>query len=200
MLETRSIGACAKLKPVEQVKSEISPVELVTGHIEEELQKVSPDVMVRVKDAPLCTAYGYVYPRKHFAGRRLVLHPVCLMPSDSFVRSECRMGLHGIRGGTGSYGILYPVFLRSFLQVRYGLHPDMTGPFPGAVLPCRCISGDGTLCHQKHCHGPAGNRQVTALYHCTVSERRVISWPQSMHVRDLRLGFQLRRRPPHSRQ
>ena len=40
MLETRPIGACAELKPVEQVKSEISPVELVAKLIKEELQSL----------------------------------------------------------------------------------------------------------------------------------------------------------------
>ena len=40
MLETRSIGACAELKPVEQVKSEISSVELIAELVEVELQKV----------------------------------------------------------------------------------------------------------------------------------------------------------------
>ncbi len=58
-LETRPIGACAKFKPVEQVKSEISSVELIAELIEVELQKVSLNVMVRVKNTPLCIADGY---------------------------------------------------------------------------------------------------------------------------------------------
>ena len=47
MLETRPISACAKLKPVEQMKSEISSVELIAELVEVELQKVPLDVMVR---------------------------------------------------------------------------------------------------------------------------------------------------------
>ena len=57
MLETRPISACAKLKPVEQMKSEISSVELIAELVEVELQKVPLDVMVRVKNTPLCIAY-----------------------------------------------------------------------------------------------------------------------------------------------
>ena len=50
MLETRSIGACTKFKPVEQVKSEISSVKLIAELVEVKLQKVSLDVMIRVKN------------------------------------------------------------------------------------------------------------------------------------------------------
>ena len=56
MLETRPISACAKFKPVEQVKSERSSIELIAELIEIELQKVPLDVMVRVKNTPLCIA------------------------------------------------------------------------------------------------------------------------------------------------
>ena len=156
MLETRSIGACAELKPVEQVKSEISSIELIAELVKVELQKVSLNVMVRVKDTPLCIAYGYVYPWKHLADHGLVLHLICFMLSDNFVRCKCRVRLRGICGGisSGIYGILYFVFLRSRLQVRYDLHLDMTDPFPSAVLPCRCISGNRALRHDKYCRLP----------------------------------------------
>ena len=50
MLETRPISACAKFKPVEQVKSEISSVKLIAELVEVKLQKVSLDVMIRVKN------------------------------------------------------------------------------------------------------------------------------------------------------
>ena len=50
MLKTRPISACAELKPVEQVKSEISSVELIAELVEIKLQKVSLDVMIRVKN------------------------------------------------------------------------------------------------------------------------------------------------------
>ena len=56
MLETRPISACAKFKPVEQVKSERSSIELIAELVEVELQKVPLDVMVRVKNTPLCIA------------------------------------------------------------------------------------------------------------------------------------------------
>ena len=74
MLKTRPISACAKFKPVEQVKSERSSIELIAELVEVELQKVPLDVMVRVKNTPLCIAYGYVYPWKHLADHGLVLH------------------------------------------------------------------------------------------------------------------------------
>jgi len=54
MLETRSIGACAELKPVKKVEAERSSIELIAELIEVELQKVPLDVMVRVKNTPLC--------------------------------------------------------------------------------------------------------------------------------------------------
>ena len=50
MLETRSIGACAKFTPVEQVKSEISSIELIAELVEVELHKVPLDAMIRVKN------------------------------------------------------------------------------------------------------------------------------------------------------
>lgn len=152
MLETRPISACAKFKPVEQVKSEISSVELIAELIEIGLQEICFDIVIRVKDTPLCIAYGHVHPWKHLADHGLVPHLICFMLSDNFVRCKCRVRLRGIRGGisSGIYGILYFVFLRSRLQVRYDFHLDMTAPFPGAVLPCRCISGDRALRHDKH--------------------------------------------------
>ena len=42
MLETRPISACAKFKPVEQVKSERSSIELIAELVEVELQKAPP--------------------------------------------------------------------------------------------------------------------------------------------------------------
>ena len=108
MLETRPISACAKFKPVEQVKSEISSVELIAELIEIELQEICFDIVIRVKDATLCIAYGYVYPWKHLADHGLVLHLICFMLSDNFVRCKCRVRLRGICGGisSGIYGIL----------------------------------------------------------------------------------------------
>lgn len=50
MLETRPISAYVKSKPVEQVKSGISPVGLIAELVEAGLQKVSLNVMVHVKD------------------------------------------------------------------------------------------------------------------------------------------------------
>ena len=61
MLETCPISACAKFKPVEQVKSEISSVELIAELVEVELQKICFDIVIRVKDTPLCIADGYVF-------------------------------------------------------------------------------------------------------------------------------------------
>ncbi len=110
MLETRSIGACAELKPVEQVKSEIFSIELIAELVKVELQKVSLNVMVRVKDTPLCIAYGYVYPWKHLADHGLVLHLICFMLSDNFVRCKCRVRLRGICGGISS-GIYREFFI-----------------------------------------------------------------------------------------
>ena len=72
MLETRPISACEKFKPVEQVKSEISSVELIAELIEIELQEICFDIVIRVKDTPLCIAYGYVYPSKHLADHGLL--------------------------------------------------------------------------------------------------------------------------------
>lgn len=78
MLETRPISACAKFKPVEQVKSEISSVELIAELIEIELQEICFDIVIRVKDTPLCIAYGYVYPWKHLADHGLL----CCYPNN----------------------------------------------------------------------------------------------------------------------
>ena len=144
MLETCPISACAKFKPVEQVKSEISSIELIAELVEVELQKICFDIVIRVKDTPLCIAVadGYVYPWKHLADHHLVPHLICFMLSDNFVRYKCRVRLRGICGGIspGIYGILYFVFLRSRLQVRYNLHLDMTDPFPSAVLLHWCVN------------------------------------------------------------
>ena len=41
---------------------EISSVELIAELIEIELQEICFDIVIRVKDTPLCIAYGYVYP------------------------------------------------------------------------------------------------------------------------------------------
>lgn len=152
MLETRPISACAKFKPVEQVKSEISSVELIAELIEIELQEICFDIVIRVKDTPLYIAYGYVYPWKHLADHGLVLHLICFMLSDNFVRCKCRVRLRGICGGisSGIYEILYSVFLRSRLQVRYDIHLDMTDPFPGAVLLHWCVCRNRTFRRDKH--------------------------------------------------
>ena len=110
MLETCPISAYAKFKPVEQVKSGISSIELIAELVEVELQKVSLDVMIRVKNTPLCITYGYVYPWKHFADYHLIPHIICFMLSDNFVRCKCRVRLRGICGGISS-GIYREFFI-----------------------------------------------------------------------------------------
>ncbi len=89
MLETRPISACAKFKPVEQVKSEISSVELIAELIEIELQEVCLDIVICVKNAALGIADGYVYPREHSADHGLVLHDISFMSRNHTIPDEC---------------------------------------------------------------------------------------------------------------
>ena len=72
MFETRSVSTCAEFKSFKKVEAEISPVELIAELIEIELQEICFDIVIRVKDTPLCIAYGYVYPWKHLADHGLL--------------------------------------------------------------------------------------------------------------------------------
>ena len=68
-----------------------------------------------------------------------------------------------------------------------------------ANLVLYLLGGYGTLGRRQEEHGrePVTDRQMGWLPCITVPERSCISCLQSIHVQDLRLGFQLRRKPPH---
>ena len=83
MFETRSVSICAAFEPFKKVEAEISPVELIAELIEIELQEVFLDIVIRVKNAALDIADGYVYPRKHSADPGLVLHDISFMSATT---------------------------------------------------------------------------------------------------------------------
>lgn len=90
---------------------EISSIELIAELVEVELQEICFDIVIRVKDTPLCIADGYVYPWKHLADHHLIPHLIiCFMLSDNFVRCRCRIRLCGICGGISS-GIYREFFI-----------------------------------------------------------------------------------------
>ena len=66
-----------------KVEAEISPVELIAELIEIELQEVFLDIVIRVKNAALDIADGYVYPRKYSADPGLVLHDISFMSATT---------------------------------------------------------------------------------------------------------------------
>ena len=89
MFETRSVSICAAFEPFKKVEAEISPVELIAELIEIELQEVRLDIMIRVKNAALGIADGYVYPREHSADPGLVLHDISFMSGNHTIPDEC---------------------------------------------------------------------------------------------------------------
>ena len=77
MFETRSVSTCTEFEPFKKVEAEISPVELIAELIEIELQEVCFDIVIRVKNAALGIADGYVYPREYSAASSQML-TVCI--------------------------------------------------------------------------------------------------------------------------
>lgn len=79
MFEVRSISTCTEPKPFTKVKAEISSVELIAELIEIELQELSLDIVICIKNTTFGIADGYMYPREHLTNHGLVPHGISVM-------------------------------------------------------------------------------------------------------------------------
>lgn len=98
MFEIWPIGTGAKFEPIEKVEAEISSVELIAELIEVELQEITLDVVIRIKDASLGITYGDMYPWEYFAHKGLVFHYIRVMTANNAMVDEGSVRTRSICG------------------------------------------------------------------------------------------------------
>ena len=158
MFKVRPVGTSAKLKPIEKVETEMSSVELIAELIEIELQELTLDVVIRVKNASLGIADGNMHPWENFPHKGLVLHDIRIMIANNAEVNEGYVRTRSIRSRLCLVvnGRLYLGFFGGSLQVRNDHHLYMADPFAGTVSSLWSNVRPGTLRHNKYgCLPPA---------------------------------------------
>lgn len=152
VFEVWSIGACVKFEPVKEMEATISSVEFVEELIEVELQEISLNTMIGIKDTPPCVTDGYVYSWKHFADESLVFHNIRIVLGHNLVFYEGGIRMGSIRGRTCAavHSLSNLVFLYVSFQIGKHFHLDMPYTFSCAVCPHSSPGWRGTLSHDKN--------------------------------------------------